>query len=69
MKLELDPTDLKPEYQKGTGTRIDQACSTREVSFEKLSEQAQAAVSAVGRATFYAWDRQTYSAVRPTTDS
>ena len=69
MKLELDPADLKPKWQKGTGNEVDQACSTREVSFERLNEQAQAAVSAVGQGTFYAWDRKTYNAVYPTTGS
>jgi len=65
VKLELDPLDLKPKYQRGTGGDVDQACSTRDVTFDKLNEKAQAAVSTVGRATFYAWDRQTYNAVSP----
>jgi len=66
MKLELDPMDLKAEFQRGTGGDVNQACSTRDVNFDKLNEQAQAAVKVVGRATFYAWDRQTYNAVYPT---
>ena len=65
MKLELDPLDLKPEYQRGVGSDIDQACSTRDVTFDKLNEQAQTAVSVVGRGTFYAWDRRTYNSVSP----
>ena len=65
MKLELDPIDLSPEYQRGAKGEVDQACNTREVTFDKLNEQAQTAVRAVGRATFYAWDRRTYNAVYP----
>ena len=65
MKLELDPLDLKSEHQRQTDGEVDQACSTRDVSFDKLNEEVQKAVCAVGRATFYAWDRRTYNVVYP----
>lgn len=65
MKLELDPLDLKPEYQRKTLHSVDQVCSTREVSFDKLKPQVQTAVRAVGAATFFAWDRKTYNAIYP----
>ncbi len=65
MRLELGPTDLKQEYQVGKPGDVDQACSTWQVTFDKLNEQAQAAVRVVGGATFYAWDRRTYNAVYP----
>lgn len=61
MRLELDPLDLKPEFIK----KGDQAISTGEVTFAHLSEAAQKAVLAVGRATFHSFDRQTYNAVYP----
>ena len=61
MKLELDPLDLNPQYRDGK----TQACPTSAVSFAKLTKEAQAAVRAVGRAVFYAWDRETYNAVYP----
>jgi hypothetical protein len=61
----LDPTDLKPEFQTGSGYGVDQKISTREVTFEKLNERAQQIVKAAGRAMFYSWDRQTYNAVYP----
>ena len=65
MKLILDPMDLKREYQKGEGGEVDQAISTRDVTFGTLNDQAQRAVTVVGRATFYAWDHQTYNAIYP----
>lgn len=66
MKLELDPIDLKPEYQtKDSEGGIDQKCNTRDVVFDKLNEQAQCAVRAVGKAVFHAWDRRTYNAIYP----
>ena len=65
MKLELNPRDLAPEYQKGEGNNVDQTCSTSEVTFDKLNEKAQNAVCVVGRATFYSWDGQTYNTVYP----
>ena len=67
MKLTLDPLDLKEEFQRkdAEGTSIDQACNTRDVDFEKLRTEVQEAIRAVGRATFYAWDRQTYNAIYP----
>lgn len=65
MKLELDPLDLRSEFQEKDRRGLDQACNTRDVTFEKLSEAAQVAVRAVGRGVFYAWDRQTYNAVYP----
>lgn len=66
MKLELDPTDLKPEYQEKVDDRnIDQAISTMEVNFDKLNAEAQAAVLLARKATFFSWDRQTYNAIYP----
>lgn len=53
MKLELDPLDLAPEFQEGDGNKTDQKINTRDVTFDKLNETAQAAVLAVGKATFY----------------
>jgi len=64
MKLVLDPTDLKPEFQKDKDGIIDQTCLTRDVDFNKLNKEAQAAVVLVGQATFYAWN-QHYIAVNP----
>ena len=58
MHLTLDPADLKPEFQEITDNGVDQAINTRDVTFEKLSDEAQAAVRAVGQGTFYAWDRR-----------
>ena len=66
MKLELDPGDLKPEFQEKKGDNgIGQKCNTRDVTFDKLNRTAQVAVEAVGRATFFAWDKQTHNAVYP----
>lgn len=65
MKLELDPTDLAPEFQEGKGENVDQKCSTRDVTFDKLNPKAQKAVRVVGRATFFSWDRKTYNVIRP----
>lgn len=59
MKLELDPLDLKEEYRNGD----DQKISTRDVSLDKLTDKVRVAVLAVGRATFYAWDRRTHRSV------
>ena len=67
MQLLLDPMDLKPKFQQGKGGSVDQNISTRDVTFDKLNEQAQQAVAIVGRATFYAWDKQTYNAIYPPT--
>lgn len=63
--LTLDPSDLKPEFQEGEGPGLNQKISTRDVTFEKLNEKAQKLVEIIGRAVFYAWDRQTYNAVYP----
>lgn len=65
MRLELNPSDLAPEFQRGSETEnnVDQACSTFQVSFEKLNEKAQTAVRIVGHATFYSWDGETYELV------
>jgi hypothetical protein len=65
MKLELDPSDLSPEYQVGTPQDVDQNCSTSQVTFDKLNPKAQAAVLIADKATFFSWDRQTYNAVYP----
>ncbi|HNY35773.1 MAG TPA: hypothetical protein PLD14_02745 [Candidatus Pacearchaeota archaeon] len=65
MKLELDPSDLSSEYQKGTPQDVDQNCSTSQVTFDKLNLKAQATVRAAGKAIFFSWDRQTYNAVYP----
>jgi hypothetical protein len=65
MKLELDPSDLNPEYQKGTPQDVDQNCSTSQVTFDKLNPKTQAAVRIAGKATFFSWDRQTYNAIYP----
>jgi len=67
MQVELDPLDLKPEFQSGTAEErnIDQGISTRDVTFDKLTDRAQAVVRAAGRAVFYAYDRMTYNAVYP----
>ncbi len=67
MKLELDPLDLKDEYLKGEDGSKDQDINTREVTYDKLNKNAQAAVDAVGKATFYSWGRETYEAVYPPT--
>jgi len=56
MKLELDRLDLKRK-EKGI------ACSR--ISFEHLSEKAQEAVRAVGKATFWEFDRRCYNVVYP----
>lgn len=61
MRLLLDPLDLKPEYRKGG----DQAISTFQVSFDKLTAKAQVAVGAVGSATFYSWDHATHQLIAP----
>ncbi len=65
MQIRLDPTDLRPEYQRRSINVLDQAISTRDVTFEKLTHEAQAAVRAAGRGVFYSWDGQTYNAVYP----
>jgi len=65
MNLELDPLDLKPEFQRGTGGDVDQACSTRDIDFDKLNEKAQAAVKVVGRANFYAWNKHYHTVYSP----
>ncbi len=67
MKIKLDPSDLREEYQKGTGNDLDQACSTRDVTFDHLNDTAQTVVEIAGRAVFYSWDRMTYNAVYPPT--
>ncbi len=59
MRLELDPLDLKAEYRDGDNQKIN----TRDVTLDKLTEEAQGAVRAVGRGVFYTWDRRTYCAV------
>jgi len=64
MKLELAPSDLKPEFQSGTGGDVDQVCSTRDVDFDKLNEKAQTAVKIVGRGTFCSLNKH-YNAVYP----
>ena len=63
MELKLDPSDLAKEFQRGEGPTLDLAISVRDVTFDKLNEKAQAAVRAVGRGVFYAFDGQTYNAV------
>ncbi len=65
MKLTLDPSDLKPEFQVGEGDSADQAIPTTEVVFDKLTEKAQKAVQLVGKATFQSWDRKTHNRVYP----
>lgn len=70
MQLTLDPSDLKPKYQRilneGTDMQsVDQSISTSGVSFDKLNEKAQQAVLVVGRGTFYSWNKQTYNAIYP----
>lgn len=65
MRLHLDPLDLAPQFQTRKGTGADQAISTRDVTFATLNAAAQAAVRTVGRATYYAWDAQTYTAIYP----
>lgn len=61
MKLELDPLDLKPKFQEDG----DQAISTREIAFSHLREEAQKAVSMVGWAMFFFFNRETYNAIYP----
>jgi hypothetical protein len=63
MKLTLDPLDLDPQYQIRDGRNVDQAISTRDITFHHLSPEAQAAVRAVGKATFRSWDGQTYNVI------
>lgn len=65
MKLMLDPADLKPEFRDEEGKTARPKISTWQVTFDKLSEEAQAAVRAVGRATYCSWDGLTYNSVRP----
>ncbi len=65
MKLTLDPLDLKSEFQEQTDHGIDQKIASRDVTFDKLTKEAQKAVKAVGQATFYAWDHKTYGAIYP----
>lgn len=65
MKLELDPMDLKPEFQTGKGYSVDQKISARDIKFDMFKDDIQAAIIAVGGATFYAWDKQTYNAIAP----
>lgn len=60
MKVEFDPSDLKPEYQDGKG---DQKISTRDVTYNHLNDKARKVLDVVGRAVYSSWDRQTYNAV------
>ena len=65
MRLTLDPLDLKPEFQIRGEHGIDQICNSSEVTFEKLTDPAQAAVRAVGQGLFKAWDGRTYKNILP----
>lgn len=66
MRLELDAADLKPEHQtKDDRGGIRRNCHTKDVTFDKLNEQAQCAVRAVGKAVFYARDRRTQNTIYP----
>lgn len=56
MKLTLDRLDMKNEYR-------DVNCS--QVKFEYFKTEVQLAIRAVGRATFWNWDRKSYNSVRP----
>lgn len=59
MKLTLDRLDLKSEH-------VDRNCST--VRFEHFKPEVQAAIVAVGRATFYEFERDNYNAIYPPKD-
>lgn len=54
MKLTLDREDLRPEH-------VNLSCS--KVRYEHLTDEAQAAVRVVGRATFQEYDRSNYNVV------
>lgn len=54
MRLTLDSSDLKPESRD----KEDAALNARQVTFNHLTETAQAAVRAVGEGTFYSWGGQ-----------
>lgn len=69
MRLTLDPQDLAPEHQTKTHLDIDQACSTSKVHFGMFTPGVQRAITAAGRAVFYAWDRRTHNAIYPTQES
>jgi hypothetical protein len=72
MKLALDPVDLKPKFQVNRGTfdvpALHPTVNASEVTFDHLCGSAQRAVLAVGRATYYSWDRETYNAIYPPKD-
>jgi hypothetical protein len=65
MEIKLDPSDLKPEFQKRTAEGIDASCPTSAINFEMLTPQAQEVVRIARKAVFYAWDKQTYKALFP----
>ncbi len=56
MRLELDRLDLKEEHRK---------VSCRKTKFEHFDERSQKAIDAVGRATFYEFDRSRCNAIYP----
>ena len=61
MRLTLDPLDLKPEHRDKDRAKLN----TSKVRFQHFTGQTQKAIVAAGRATYYAWDRQTYNAILP----
>ena len=56
MFLELSNEDLKPEH-KGS--------SARDTTFDKFEDTVQEAIRAVGNATFFGHNRDTYNPIHP----
>jgi hypothetical protein len=65
MQLTFDPADLRPEFQTGEGSSVDQAISTSQIAYEHLNDQAQQALRVVGKGTYFNWQRDNYNVVYP----
>lgn len=66
MEIKLDPSDLKPEFQRKTKDGVDTSCPTSAVNFEMLTPEAQEVVKIARKAVFHAWDKTNYKAIFPT---